>query len=429
LKHDILHRLELRRAPLVTGVVSTVVFTVLGSVSPLLSIAVLAVLGAWAMFWPLSPDRVDTDVPPAQAREWAAGADLWRSMLDGIPEPAFILDAQKMIIAVNRATEGVIEARAGQHVAQASRAPELLRAIDAALGSRTAQIFSMHVAVPVERTISGWVTPLAEKSRSGEPAALIVARDLTEQGRLAQMRADFVANASHELRTPLAVLKGFVETLQLSAKDDPAARERFLAIMSEQAERMTHLIDDLLSLSRIEMRAHLPPRGVVDLNEVTGRVIVGLQALATAADVALVWDPLPEAADVRGDGDELAQAIQNLVENAIKYGRRGGHVDVKLSAETDKSAARQPRARWFALVVNDDGPGIAREHLPRLTERFYRVSVGASRDKGGTGLGLAIVKHIVARHDGELRIESTFGKGSTFTIRLRERSREPVAMA
>ena len=228
------------------------------------------------------------------------------------------------------------------------------------------------------------------------------------------MRADFVANASHELRTPLASLRGFVETLQGAAKDDAQARERFLKVMSEQAERMTRLIDDLLSLSRVEMREHLPLSERVDLNDAVAHVIQALQPIAAKAGTAIEFHKLEGTAIIRGDRDEIVQVFQNLVQNAIKYGKAGGRIDVRVTRE----AAGGGRPARFIAAVIDDGPGIAPQHLPRLTERFYRVSAVASREKGGTGLGLAIVKHILNRHRGELTITSRVGEGSTFAVEL-----------
>jgi two-component system phosphate regulon sensor histidine kinase PhoR len=237
---------------------------------------------------------------------------------------------------------------------------------------------------------------------------------LSEQDRLTRMRADFVANASHELRTPLASLRGFVETLQGAAKDDAQARERFLKVMGEQAERMTRLVDDLLSLSRVEMREHLPLAERVDLNEAVAHVIQALQPIASDAGTAIEFQGMAEPAVIRGDRDEIVQVFQNLVQNAIKYGKPGGHIAVRVTRE----AAAGGRPARFVASVTDDGPGIAPQHLPRLTERFYRVSVAASREKGGTGLGLAIVKHILNRHRGELAITSKVGQGSTFAVML-----------
>jgi two-component system phosphate regulon sensor histidine kinase PhoR len=273
----------------------------------------------------------------------------------------------------------------------------------------------LQARVPVERRLMAIVVALEQAAATpGLPTLIITFRDLTEQDRLARMRADFVANASHELRTPLASLKGYVETLQSSARDDAAARERFLKIMGEQAERMSRLVDDLLSLSRVEMREYLPLSDEVDLGVILSEVAQTLEPLAERAGVTLSLAPAEYAAVVRGERDELMQVFQNLVQNAIKYGRSGGKVEIRMARE----AVSPARPHGFRVDVTDDGPGIAAQHLPRLTERFYRVNVAASREKGGTGLGLAIVKHILNRHRGELAITSRLGQGSTFSVLL-----------
>jgi two-component system phosphate regulon sensor histidine kinase PhoR len=227
------------------------------------------------------------------------------------------------------------------------------------------------------------------------------------------MRADFVANVSHELRTPLAALTGFIDTLQGSARDDPAARERFLGIMQAQAWRMARLIDDLLSLSRIELRAHQRPDTPVDVVPIVRQVIDGLQMLARDREVAIEVDAPAEPLTVHGDRDELIRLFENLIENGLKYGASGKRLEIAIAR------IERPDRKQEALVsVRDHGPGIAAEHLPRLTERFYRVDVGESRAQGGTGLGLALVKHILNRHQGTLTIDSKAGQGATFTVRL-----------
>jgi two-component system phosphate regulon sensor histidine kinase PhoR len=237
--------------------------------------------------------------------------------------------------------------------------------------------------------------------------------DLTPLRRVEEMRADFVANASHELRTPLAALLGFIETLQGPAKSDPVAREKFLAIMQAQATRMARLIDDLLSLSRIELNAHLQPNTPLELAPVVRQVVDGLQTLARDRDVEIKVTAPAETLTVFGDRDELIRALENLVENALKYGAAGKRVDITLAR--GQTRAGTPEAR---IAVRDYGPGIAPEHLPRLTERFYRVDVADSRAQGGTGLGLALVKHVLNRHGGRLTIESTLGAGATFIMHL-----------
>ncbi|MFZ2467871.1 MAG: ATP-binding protein, partial [Parvibaculum sedimenti] len=239
---------------------------------------------------------------------------------------------------------------------------------------------------------------------------LVLLRDVTDMRRVEAMRVDFIANASHELKTPLASLSGFIDTLRGHAKDDPQAQERFLEIMSDQAGRMRRLIEDLMSLSRIELREHVRPDSVVDLLGVVNDVTDGLMPLAAQNAVEIVVTAAPDLPKVRGDRDELGQVVQNLADNALRYGRSGKRVEINLAPD---AKAGKPVVR---LTVRDFGPGIAREHLPRLTERFYRVDAAASRAKGGTGLGLAIVKHIVNRHQGTLAVDSEVGRGTVFSV-------------
>jgi len=357
--------------------------------------------------------------PPALTSSGAEGpigkpAELWQTIVDAMPDAILVLDRLGAVIHYNsRAKELFPRVRTGAPLPNVSRNPELIEAVDRAVDHPDPIEVNLVEHVPVERRISARVCGLAGNSGTGnEPAMLISFRDLSEQDRLAQMRADFVANASHELRTPLASLRGYVETLQGAARNDPVAREKFLASMATQAARMTRLIDDLLSLSRIEMKQHLAPRDLIELNEVTGHVTQMLEPVAQSAKVALTLERLEGSAVVRGDRDEIVQVLQNLIHNAIKYGREGGKVQIRLAREPSE---RQGRHR-LAVSVTDDGPGIAAEHLPRLTERFYRVNPASSRDKGGTGLGLAIVKHVMNRHRGDLRIASQAGHGSTFTV-------------
>jgi two-component system phosphate regulon sensor histidine kinase PhoR len=351
----------------------------------------------------------------ASTQSASEAQQLWRTVVDAVPQPAVALDMAARILHTNRLAEEEFGARRqGGHLASMSRDPGLLAAVEQALASRQAQSVELHGRVPVERRLLATVVPIepTDAQASDAPVLLITFRDLSEQDRLARMRADFVANASHELRTPLAYLKGSVETLQGPARDDAAARETFLRTMGEQAERMSRLVDDLLSLSRVEMREYLPPSGEVDLAAVLIDVAHTMEPMAQQAGVTLTLSGEDDAAVVRGDHDELAQVFQNLVQNAIKYGREGGKVDVRLSQEPGARALR------YRVDVIDDGPGIAPQHLPRLTERFYRVNVAASREKGGTGLGLAIVKHILNRHRGELAITSQLGQGSIFSVIL-----------
>jgi two-component system, OmpR family, phosphate regulon sensor histidine kinase PhoR len=353
------------------------------------------------------------DVPPLRGEPSAPAAGgrlpVLQAMLDGMLDQALILDQSRTIVAVNGAIRSSLGAEVGRTMAQVNRSPDLLGAIDRSLATGDGESFQMRLRVPVERVLTGQVTPLrAGPGRMAEPALLVVLRDLTEQERLTRLRADFVAYASHELRTPLASLKGFIETLQGAGKNDPGALAQFLPIMHGDANRMSRLIDDLLSLSRIEMREHVPPGGDADLAAIGAEAVSAAQALAANAGIALSLVNASQSSMAIGDRDELLQVVNNLVQNAIKYGKRGGRAVVTVA----DAGAR------IALSVADDGIGIDAQHVPRLTERFYRVSARESRERGGTGLGLAIVKHIVNRHRGELRIESVPGQGSTFTVLL-----------
>jgi two-component system phosphate regulon sensor histidine kinase PhoR len=241
---------------------------------------------------------------------------------------------------------------------------------------------------------------------------VLTLHDVTALRRAEQMRADFIANAGHDLKTPLSTLIGFIETLLGPARDDAEARERFLTIMREETQRMARLVDDLRSLTRIEQSEHMPPTGDVALPPLLAHVAAALELRAGERGMRIRLDVPADLPAVQGDRDQLAQLFQNLLDNAIKYGRP--HSEIAVTAGTD--SARSASDIWVAVA--DRGDGIPPEHLPRLTERFYRVDTGRSREMGGTGLGLAIVKHILNRHRGRLEIDSAPGRGSTFTVRL-----------
>jgi two-component system phosphate regulon sensor histidine kinase PhoR len=353
----------------------------------------------------------------------------WRAVLDAVPDPIFALGGAGTIIHVNPAAQELhANVRIGGQPSLLTRDPEFLQAIDEVVDDGRQRTVEVQERVPIDRRVRITLTALPEPdvemaagigSLASSPRVIIVLHDLTEQDRLGRMRVDFVANASHELRTPLASLVGFIETLQGRASDDQVARARFLGIMSQQAARMSRLVEDLLSLSRVEMREHLPPRTAIDLNETVAVAIQALEPVARAAGSALTLTPCEGPAIVLGETDEIVQVVQNLVQNALKYGQPGGAIDVTVHR------LRQGPTMRLAVAVRDHGPGIAPDHLPRLTERFYRVNAKSSREKGGTGLGLAIVKHIANRHRGELRIASELGQGSTFTFVIDEQVRRP----
>lgn len=403
-------RLSLRRLEIVFLAALVLFFVAAGGLSTRVALVGLlaAVVAAAAL-----PAHASLGAGTVARRDEMEFDRLWRAVVNALPEPAIALNEAGQVVHANRMADDqfATRRRRGAHIASIIRDPGLLNAVEETLNSREGRAVELHDRVPVERRLLATMAPLHDEGAPAGPSLLITFRDLTEQDRLARMRADFIANASHELRTPLASLKGYVETLQGSAKDDTNARERFLKTMAEQAERMSRLVDDLLSLSRVEMREYLPLVDEVALGPVLTEVAQIMEPLAQQASIQLTVREGHDDALVRGDRDELTQVFQNLLQNAIKYGRPGGKVEVHLGREKTSPAR-------YRIDVTDDGPGIAPQHLPRLTERFYRVSAAASREKGGTGLGLAIVKHILNRHRGELLIASELGGGSTFSVVL-----------
>jgi two-component system phosphate regulon sensor histidine kinase PhoR len=334
------------------------------------------------------------------------------ALVEAYPEPALLLNRSGIALGANAAAQTMLGSlRIGSPVSLTLRAPDVIEAVREAGASGAARLVAFNLRVPVERSYEAHITPIRfdRDAKSGEPdLILLVFRDLTQAMRVDQMRADFVANASHELRTPLASVTGFIDTLRGPARDDAVMREKFLNIMSEQARRMSRLIDDLLSLSRVEMNVHRPPETAVDLVPLTAHVRDSLSPLARDRNVEILLEAPSSPVIVLGERDELIRLTENLVENALKYGANGKRVEIKLRNEGSDAE----------LIVRDFGPGIAPEHLPRLTERFYRVDVAHSREQGGTGLGLAIVKHIAARHRARLSVESEPGKGATFSVRF-----------
>jgi two-component system phosphate regulon sensor histidine kinase PhoR len=356
-------------------------------------------------------------------RKWAdrnddlkAAIAVNEAMVDTIPDPILLLDHQRRIVRTNAAARDLFGAPIVERVIDTVlRDPNVLEAVDEVLAGRPSATAQLAVPGSIERFFDVRVARLAADTTADDDdvAVLLALYDVTGIRRAEQMRADFVANVSHELRTPLATLVGFTETLRGAARDDAAARDRFLGIMHDQASRMSRLVRDLLSLSRIEETEHTPPTGEVRLAAILGSVVDGLMLQARGKEISIVVDVEPDLPPVIGDSDQLTQVFQNLVDNAIKYGR--AHSKVRITAHRAQRAGDAP---LVAVGVTDEGEGIPREHLPRLTERFYRVDAGRSRQLGGTGLGLAIVKHIINRHRGTLTIDSEVGRGTTFTVYL-----------
>jgi two-component system, OmpR family, phosphate regulon sensor histidine kinase PhoR len=404
----------------------------------------LAALGADAATEPATLPRTSPGLGPAAVELRRAAvrlARLWRERLAGaearaaaaeavvaaIPDPLILLNERRLIVGSNAPAAAFVGGDPGpRDLAAVLRHPAVLAAADAVLRGEPARVVEFAVAVPVERQLRARLARIESPSLDGAVAVLTL-HDITELKRAEQMRADFIANASHELRTPLATLTGFIETLNGPAREDVEARERFLAIMHQQAARMTRLVEDLLSLSRIELNEHVMPQDRVALMPLLADLAEALELRAGEREMRIrIALPL-DLPDVLGDRDELAQLFQNLLDNAIKYGRAATEITVtakiagRPAVDTERAAAG-----FVSVAVQDRGDGIAREQLPRLTERFYRVDTARSRAMGGTGLGLAIVKHIVNRHRGTLEIESTPGEGSVFTVSLRPHPAVPA---
>jgi two-component system, OmpR family, phosphate regulon sensor histidine kinase PhoR len=378
-----------------------------GRVSPSLAIACfVAIIAAMLLH---KPRTVKSNNFAAAALAPTRYAEL-QSIIESLPDAAAAVDRQEIVVACNEAARAIAPAlRLGEPFSLAWRTPSLLAAMRSVAANGTPQRAEFSDRVPAERWYDVSIARMHAAAASPDGAILLmVFHDLTPLRRSEEMRADFVANASHELRTPLASLLGFIETLQGKARDDATARERFLDMMHAQARRMTRLIDDLLSLSRIELKEHVRPDGQVELLAVVRQVADVMQTLARDRGVEIRMDLTGGPIYVRGDRDELIRVFENLVENALKYAASGKRIDLAAAANNGE----------VNVLVRDYGPGIAPEHLPRLTERFYRVDAVHSRSEGGTGLGLALVKHILNHHGGRLSIASAPGEGATFKVQL-----------
>ncbi len=356
--------------------------------------------------------RIQTGVRPNQSANLPVG--FGRALLEQMPAPLLVINRKGKVSYANPAAFAMIpRLQTGEHFANLFRAPGFVAAVTDTI--RTGQTLQVEFSTThgQDRRFAAKVGPIPEGSDLGDDVqAIVQLEDRTESHRLEVMRTDFIANVSHELSTPLTAISGYIETLQTHAKDDVKAREKFLGIMQGQAARMQRLVEDLMSLSRIEMNEHQKPEELCQPGQLAVDNVAALALLAKQYQSYLSVGTIDTATKVLGDRDQLNQVFTNLIENAMKYAGTGENVRVH-------SVASDPRfPRMMGICIEDTGPGIAREHLHRLTERFYRVNATQSREKGGTGLGLAIVKHILNRHGGELEIASALGEGSKFTIWL-----------
>lgn len=379
--------------------------------------AVLLVLAGFARMERLEgrsrtpPVAASTVVSPQATVETADALSSIAAVVDAFDMPVLLVKADETVALQNNAASalfGPIPRNAD--LAGRIRSPGILDMAREVIATGRPKEIEHSDRLPSETAYIVRAAPMQLLGPAeGDRYYLISFRDVSQSRRLERMRSDFVANASHELRTPLASLRGFIETLQGPAKDDEKAKERFLGIMHEQVTRMSRLVDDLLSLSRLEVKSNVLPDQIVELGPLLGHVRDSLQPLAAELNVEIVLDLPPVGVEVAGDRDELIEVFENLVENACKYGQEGSRVEVRLVPDAD----RHPE-----VSVTDYGPGIPPEHVPRITERFYRINVEASRSKKGTGLGLAIVKHILTRHRARLVVKSEMGKGTVFTVKF-----------
>ena len=355
------------------------------------------------------------------------------TILNNLPTPVLILNGDRQVKGFNQsATRLFKHVLQGQDVTRHIHDPIVLDCIDDVLGGKDALAETgMVVSADSQRFYDVLIARLPETAPD-DMSLVLTFSDLTELRKMEQMRADFAADAGHELRTPLTVVLGIIETLQGVGRNDPKALESFLPVMRDQALRMQRLVEDLLSLARIELNENTPPEGEVDLQHTLNKVVTGLEVKAAEKNMRLTVEVTCADTLTTGDESELDQIFQNLVDNAIKYGNADSTVTIALHPADDPPPAvqRHQYKQVIAVSVSDQGEGIAKEHLPRLTERFYRVDTARSRAVGGTGLGLAIVKHLVQRHRGHLSIDSTPDTGTTFTVYLplRERDRPELRL-
>jgi two-component system, OmpR family, phosphate regulon sensor histidine kinase PhoR len=333
------------------------------------------------------------------------------SLIEALPEPVLLVGGNGLVRAANHAAAELFGAQIhGAPIRAHLRQPEVAAMVDRALAGDVAGS-ARYTATSPQGEIVWQVT-----ARPMRPGMLVLSlRDVSDREAAEAQRREFVANVSHELRSPLTVLAGFIETLQGPAAQDAEARAEFLSIMAREAERMTGLVADLLSLSRVEAEAKIRPRTPVAIDMVLHATLAALRPQIEAAGIAVTLSLPADLPEIPGDYDQLVQVCHNLIENAVKYGGNGGRIEVAAAVIPPPTGFDGPVLR---VSVTDHGDGIDPIHIPRLTERFYRADRARSRDQGGTGLGLAIVKHIVGRHRGRLCIRSAPGDGATFTVLL-----------
>ena len=333
--------------------------------------------------------------------------DIENQLINEIEDYILFINSFNAISAANKAAKSFYGDIIGKNLSSFLRAPDLLDKIEKCRDKRVNEYLEFEINLPTYSFFRLTIVPLSQKN------VLIVVKDYTDVKKSEQLRSDFVANVSHELKTPLVSIKGFLETISNSAKDDPKAQEKFIKIMQEQANKMEILILDLMSLSRIEMQEHIQPDGKVDMKEIISNIQNIPNKILSNKNINInfkIEDNLPF---VRGDYDKLSEVVQNIYDNAIKYTKENTTIDILLKSNPEKFSNGS-----VFLSIKDEGIGIAKEEIHRVTERFYRSANAKKNMIQGTGLGLAIVKHIVNQHRGELEINSRLNEGSEFIIHL-----------
>jgi len=423
---------------LMANIVSLLGLSLLFSVPLGGTLIIAAILSAALIIYGRLPKNKPTNFAPVissrQAEQEYLSAQA--NMADNIADAVAIIDQRERVIYANAAAQELLQiSELGRPLSTYIREPRVKTVVQDALAGRTTEAVTYHIEDPANSYIrlaaSSFTLGAADKPR---PMALLFFYDVTEYNLVDSQRADFLANASHELKTPIASLLGYIETLQGHAKNDPEAREKFLGIMQSQAQRMQRLINDLLSLRRIEQVEHIAPSETADLHLAAKAAIEAEALFAQKRHIKITLNS-KKACFVMGYQDELIQLILNLLDNAIKISADKTEISISIaliekwtpgqafsqSSFSSSAATRRiispstPDRPYYLLKIRDQGPGFAREHLPRIGERFYRIAGDLNSQEKGTGLGLAIVKHITRRHRGGLLIESAAGEGTEFT--------------
>ena len=362
-------------------------------------------------------------------RFWASKAESLEAqtmsdaaVLDTLPDPILMLDGEGAVTGSKLSARNLLgEDIVGRNIDSIFNVNIFVASVEKVLkGKSESESLVFHAGGKINKRIYAHITKLPWYSK-GRAVAVVSLYDISKAMSLEKMQSDFVANASHELRTPLSVISGFIETLQTSAKDDADAREAFLNIMKEQADYMSSLIENLLSLSRLEMAQDKELKDKVNISETIDDVTEALKIKAFQHSVNLKVSEQGRIPKIIGDKQEIHQILQNLLDNAIKYAQENSEVtiDIKTVAEIPAGNGQNvATGKAVSIAFNNKGPKIAKEDLARLTEKFYRMQIHKDMKIRGTGLGLAIAKQIIRHHHGNLTVTSTTYNGTTFTVYL-----------